>query len=96
MLENTDPKVKYIFEALDKSGVTMTDFSRITRISRETLYRWKKGNAITDRLRLDFAYTAAIRLEKGCRLGRLPIQEKLKKEQRLVVLRKIIAEMASK
>ena len=89
-------KVDYIFEALEKSGVSMTDFSKITRISRETLYRWRNGNMIKDMLRLDFAYTAANRLEKGCRNGVLPLTDKLKKDARIPRLRRIIADMASK
>ena len=91
-----EKKTQYIFEALDKSGVSMTDFARITRISRETLYRWKKGANITDRLRLDLGYTCALRLEKACRLGKLPLTDKLKAVQRLKVLRRIIASMSNK
>lgn len=88
-------KIEYIFEAIDKAGVTYIDFSRITRISRATLYQWKKGGAIRDKLRLDLAYVTATRLEKGCVHGRLPITDKLKPKQRIKVLRKIIAEMAN-
>lgn len=87
-------KVKYIFDAIDKSGIAITDFSKLTRISRESLYRWRRGSNITDKLRLDLAYTVAVRLEKACRCEELPLVDKLKPEQRIVVLRKIIASMA--
>jgi len=89
-------KVDFIFKALDCSGVTITDFSRLTRVSRESLYRWKDGANIADTLRLDIAYTTALRMEKACREGRLPLTEKLKTPQRIKVLRGIIAEMGRK
>ena len=91
-----DPKVVFVFDVLDKAGVRMTDFARVTRITRETLYRWKNGGNITDELRRDIAYTYALRLEKAVAAGRLPFTDTLKKEQRVVTLRKIIADMASK
>jgi hypothetical protein len=91
-----EEKLDYIFNAVDISEVSLTDFCRLTGISRETLYRWKNGGNVTDKLRLDLAYTVATRMEKACRLGNLPLTDRLKKEQRLVVLRKIIREMASK
>jgi hypothetical protein len=91
-----ETKVNFIFEALDKAGVSMTDFTRLTRISRESLYRWKGGAPVKDMLRLDLAYTYAKRLETACRSERLPLTSRLKAPQRLIVLRKIIAEMATK
>ena len=99
-LQNTglimEMKVTYIFQALKDSGVSITDFSRLTRVSRETLYRWKKGSPIVDRLRLDLAYSVAIRLEKACRIKKLPLKNRLKKDQRLALLRKIVAAMSNK
>lgn len=89
-------KVSYIFTTIEKAGVSFTDFARITKISRETLYRWKGGGTVKDMLRLDLAYTYALRLEKACRAGRLPLVNKLKAEQRLKMLRTIIAEMSAK
>lgn len=91
-----NPKVAYIFEALEKSGVRVTDFSKIVGVSRPTLYSWKNGGTIADRLRLDLAYTAARRLETACRLGKLPLVDRFKPEPRRKILRKIIAEMATK
>jgi hypothetical protein len=92
----SEAKIEYIFKAVDVAKISLTDFSRLTGISRETLYRWKDGRNITDKLRLDLAYTVATRMEKACRLGKLPLTDRLEKEQRVVVLRKIIREMASK
>jgi len=89
-------KVEYILEALDKSHVSMTDFSKLTRVSRMSLYKWKAGSKISDMLRLDLAYTVATRLEKACRLGKLPLVDRYKPEPRRKLLRKIIAEMATK
>lgn len=89
-------KINYIFKAVETSNIFLTDFGRLTGISRETLYRWKDGGNITDKLRLDLAYTVATRIEKACRLGKLPLTDKLKKVQRVVVLRQIIKSMASK
>lgn len=88
-------KIEFIFKAAEASQVTMTDLARLTGISRETLYRWRQGRAISDVLRLNIAYQYALRLEKACRSGKLPIKDKLKKDQRLKVLRKVVAEMAS-
>lgn len=91
-----DPKVVYIFEAIEKSGLTLVDFSEMTHTSRNSLYRWKKDGNIADTLRLQICYVTATRLEKACRLGLLPITDTLKKEQRMRMLRKIIADMSRK
>jgi len=96
MVEVTDPKVAFVFDVIDKADVSQTDFARLTRISRETLYRWRTGGRITDRLRLDIAYSYALRMEKAIAAKRLPIPDRLKKEQRVGALRQIIADMASK
>ncbi|MFA5429497.1 MAG: hypothetical protein WC279_14935 [Sulfurimonas sp.] len=96
MSEVTDPKVAFIFTTLDKARVRMIDFARVTRITRETLYRWKGGGNITDELRRDIAYSYALRLDKAVAAGKLPFANKLKKDERVVALRKIIAETASK
>lgn len=95
-IENKDPKIAFIFDALEKSGVTMSDFARITRISRVTLYRWKTGNAITDQLRLDLAYNTAVRFKKACKHDMLPLVDKLKPVKRVQVLRNIVIQMATK
>ena len=85
-----DPKVKYIFDAIKKAGVSITDLSRLTSVSRESLYRWKNGNPVADRLRLDIVYRTALRFESACREGKLPFPDRLKKVQRLKALRTII------
>lgn len=92
MAEVTDPKVAFVFNTLAKAGVRMIDFARVTRITRETLYRWKGGGNITDELRRDIAYSYALRLDKAVAAGKLPFTDKLKKNERMVALRKIIAE----
>ena len=89
-------KVAYIFAALEKAEVSILDFSRVTTISRETFYRWKNGGAAKDQIRLNMAYTVALRLEKACRAGKLPLVDKLKKEQRYIRIRSIVREMSAK
>ena len=96
MAEVTDPKVVFIFDVLSKTGVRMIDFARVTRITRETLYRWKGGGNITDELRRDIAYTYALRLDKARAAGKLPFANKLKKNERVLALRNLVAEMANK
>jgi hypothetical protein len=89
-------KVDFIFKALEVSKVSFTDFSRLTRISRESLYRWKDGAKIGDQLRLDLAYNFALRLEKACREGKLPLTERHKAPARIKLLRQIVADMGKK
>jgi hypothetical protein len=96
MSDMHNAKVAYIFSALEKAEVSFTDFTRLTRISRESLYRWRGGAPVKDMLRLDLAYTYALRLEKACRAGKLPLANRLKAVQRLATLRKIITEMSAK
>lgn len=91
-----EEKVKYIFECLEKSEVSLVDFSRLTQISRNSLHRWKRTEEAHDKLRLHIAYTAAQRLEAACREGYLPLVDRLKKDKRFDVIRKIVAQMATK
>lgn len=91
-----DERIEYIFRSLEPSGVSLTDFSRLTSVSRETLYRWRDGGNASDKLRINVALTMASRLEKACRAGRLPLKERMNAAERMKVLRKIVAEMASK
>ena len=92
----SDPKVAYIFKAIENTKMSFTDFSRITKISRETLYRWKKGAPITDMLRLNIAYVTASNMEKARSAGRLPLKSKFKAPQRVIVLIEILADMTAK
>lgn len=89
-------KVEYIFKAREVAEVTYTDFAKLTRISRETLYRWRNGAPAKDELRLGIALTYAVRFEKACRAGLLPLKDKLNADMRLKTYRKIVAEMAKK
>lgn len=92
----TEKVIKHIFDAKEQAGISMVDLSRLTGISRETLYRWKKGAKVTDRLRLNLAYTYSVRISKAVQLEQLPLKDKLKKDQRLKVYKDIIKNMASK
>lgn len=98
MKDKLKERVKFIFDTIEKAGVSMTDFARIVGdgASRETLYRWKSGANIADGFRLNFVYSVAVRLSKAVHLGRLPLKDKLKAVQRLAVLREIVKSMSAK
>ena len=96
MPDVTDPRVVFIFSVLDKSGVRITDFARLTRITRATLHRWRTGGNITDNLRRDLAYTYALRLDQATTAGKLPFTNKLKKHERVTALRKIISNTSAR
>jgi transposase-like protein len=87
-----EDKAQYIFETLEVGHISMVDFHRLTKISRETLYRWRRngGKRITDQFRLNFAYTMAQRLREAVNEGVLPLTDKLKKEARVNRYRAII------
>jgi len=89
-------KVKYILDALNTSEVSVTDFSTLTSISRVTIYRWRNGGEVKDELRLNLAYNTAMRLNKAVQHQRLPLTDRLKKDQRVQVLGSIIREMSAK
>jgi len=94
--EKVAEQVKYIFDVFKKAGISMVDAAELTSVSRESLYRWRSGNNITDKFRLNFVYANAVRLGKAVQLKKLPLKNKLKKDQRILVLRGIIKEMSSK
>lgn len=83
---------KYIFEVLERAGIGMQPFATLTDISRESLYRWKRGNAVTDKLRLKIVYTYARHLDTAVKAGLLPL-EGVKPKERTKVLREIIAKV---
>lgn len=85
-------ETKYIFEVLERAGVGMLAFAQLTGISRESLYRWRKGNAVADKLRLKIAHTYARHLDTATKAGELPLQGVSPKE-RTKVLREIIAKV---
>lgn len=84
-----------IFNALAASGVSISDFARLTTISRVTLHRWKRDGEchIRDQRALKIALTYADRLQKAANAGKLPLVNKHLTTQRLKVLQTIIAEM---
>ena len=83
-------KVEYIFSAIEKAGISVSDFQKLTTISRTTLYNWKNGKAVTDRLRLDLAYHISLKLFKAYQLGKLPLSSEFKKVEKLPEIRRII------
>ena len=91
-----EEKVKYIFECVGKAEVNLIDFARLTQISRNSLYRWKREGNATDNIRVQLADSAAQRLEMACRNGLLPLTDRLKAEKRFDVIRKIVASQSTK
>jgi hypothetical protein len=81
---------KYIFEVLERAKVGMLAFAQLTGVSRESLYRWKRGNVVTDKLRLNLVRTYARHLDTAVTAGHLPLQGVSPKE-RTKVLREIIS-----
>lgn len=92
MNHETKTKVDYIFAALNASGVSMADFARLTKVSRASLYNWRNGNNVTDKLRLRDAYAFATRLAKAVELKKLPLIGMYRMSERQGVLLRIIAE----
>jgi len=89
---NTEAKVSFIIKTLEESEVSITDFSRLTNISRTSLYAWKKGQNVADKLRLSVAYNYALRLAKAIENKRLPLIGMYSVAERTKTLRAIIAE----
>jgi len=92
----TKEKVEKIFQSIERAEIGMVDVQRLTSISRETLYKWKDGGNIKDFLRLNIMTRFASLLEIGCGAGVLPLQNPLKTDERIKLLRKIIAAAAVK
>ena len=81
---------KYIFDTLARADVTISDFAKLTSISRQTLHHWKAGGSINDLIRLNLAFNTAKRLATATEGGRLPLNEKLPSAERVVILKRII------
>lgn len=83
-----------IFAALEASGVSMSDFARLTTVTRSTLYKWKDGTVsnIRDRRALSIALAYADKLTLATEAGRLPLKEVYRISKRVSVLRSIVAE----
>lgn len=88
-MTDSHAKINFVFETLKKSGVSMSDFSKLTNISRTTLYSWRAGEG-PDLLRLQLAFNIAVRLDRAVLSQRLPFAESLKAGQRLAALRQVI------
>ena len=88
--------MQYIFGALKKTDVGITDIHNITQISRTTLHAWKNGGAVTDLLRLGVMLRVAKNLNNAFEAGDLPLPRPLKKEDRKARLQKIIVESGTK
>lgn len=90
--EEVQIKVKAIFAALEKAGVSMTDFARLTGVSRASLYNWRSGANVTDMIRLRDAYAFALRLSKAVEMKKLPLVGMYQLTERIKVLKQIIAD----
>lgn len=87
-----EEKIANIFMTLEKSGVSMTDFSRLTGVSRASLYNWRSGANVTDKIRLRDAYAFALRLSKAVDMKKLPLVGMYRLTERIKVLKQIIAD----
>lgn len=87
-------KVEYIFNAMEKTEISILIFSKLSSLSRPTLYRWQKGENITDHFRLNYAHALAMRLYKAYQLGKLPLKEKLKKSEKIREIKRIVKEVS--
>jgi len=92
----TKEKVEKIFQAIERADISMVDVQRLTSISRETLYKWKDGGNIKDFLRLGIMLKFAALIDAACDAGMLPLQNSLKVGARVALIRKIIANAATK
>lgn len=92
----TKEKMAYIFKAIERSGVSISDLQKITNISRNTLHAWKKGGNVADMLRFSIMLKVAANLNIACDEKKLPLQNPLKSDERLRLLRKLIANAATK
>jgi len=82
-----------LFETLRAAEISISDFARLTTISRNTLQRWKRDDfqSIRDQLRLDLANQYAARIEIARLKGRLPLKEKYRLTERTAVLRRLLS-----
>ena len=87
-------QIDKIFAALDASGVSVSDFARLTTVSRSTLYKWKDGTVsnIRDRRALSIALAYADKIQQAVAAKRLPLTETYRITKRVSVLRGIISE----
>ena len=92
----TKEKVEKIFQSIERAEIGMVDVQRLTSISRETIYKWKDGGTIKYFLRLNIMTRFASLLETAVSEGKLPLQNPLKTDERIKLLRKIIAAAAVK
>jgi len=89
-------KIEYIFKALHRAEISISDIQRVTKISRTALHHWKNGGNVTDLIRLNIMMKVAQNLNIACDNRQLPLQNHLKVAERIPVLRKIIANAAAK
>jgi hypothetical protein len=83
-------KIDLIFAAFDKGDVSITLFAKLTRVSRVSLHAWKRGNRISDQLRLNLAVNVASRILHAVEAGRLPLKEKLKFAEKKAAVQRIV------
>ncbi len=96
MTEQDKAQVKFIFDTLEAAGVAIMTFAAIMKISRTTLHNWKKGNNITDNLRLSLAYNVARRLSEAVKQGKLPVvfDPKMRASERVEQVKTIMKSVA--
>jgi len=83
-------QVEKIFAAMAISGIYVSDFAKLTGISRTSLYKWRNGEAITDKIRLNLAASTADRLAWAVEKKRLPLSEVMSAKERVQALKRIV------
>ena len=102
-------KIDFIFKTLERSGVTITALSRLSKnvpstlpfeinpkdamVSRETLYRWKAGHKVDNTFKLGRAYVIAVRLDLAVKKNLLPLSSVWHREEGMQELKNIVKQM---
>ena len=73
--------------ALEKGDITVAELADMTKISRQTLYKWLKPDAVVkSNSMLSLVNTAVSKIEGATEKGNLPISEKVLKSFRLAAI----------
>ena len=84
-------QAELMFNMMDKADISVTLFSKMSRTSRATLYRWRnEPDKGVDRFRFDMAVSIALRMKYAVEQNLLPLKDKLTKGEKEATIRNII------
>ena len=84
-------QAEIMVDTMDKADISVTLFSKMSRTSRATLYRWKnEPDKGVDRFRFDMAVSISLRLQYAVKQGLLPLKDKLTKGEKEAAIRNIV------